>query len=182
MNMKLASLHLRVFSVVLIENPLAELSECFGGANHLVGVGLHEESYKRRTTGVSIPQPLKSIIDLPNVSREIFSAPGAAPTRTAWGVARRRPAVASSSASPVWNARQSAGIFTCARSPPRVRMYSPDSGDGEGTTAGSDTEADLSRNMAEQSPVMSPWSLWKPHHESMGSSAVGRGASGEGGK
>ena len=61
--------------------------------------------------------------DLPlNVSREMLSASGAAPTRTQCGVARSLPAVASSNASPVWKARQSAGIDTFVRAPPRVRM------------------------------------------------------------
>lgn len=71
-----------------------------------------------------------------NVSRETFVI-SPAPTRTQCGVARKLPAVASSRASPVWKAKQSGGIETLVRVPPRVRMYSPDAGDGDGTTTGS---------------------------------------------
>lgn len=73
------------------------------------------------------------------VSLEIWcksSTPPTPPMRTQCGVARSFPAVASSSASPVWKARQSGGIETFFKSPPRVRIYRPDVGEGDGTNIG----------------------------------------------
>lgn len=55
--------------------------------------------------------------------------------------------VTSSRHSPVWNARQSAGIDTLISSPPLVRIYRPDEGEGEETKVGSPS-ASSRRNMA----------------------------------
>jgi hypothetical protein len=73
------------------------------------------------------------------VSLDILPASGLDPTLTQWGVARNFPAVAISRASPVWNAKQSTGIETFVKSPPRVRIYNPDAGEGEGMTFGSES-------------------------------------------
>lgn len=82
-----------------------------------------------------------------NVSRDIFAPAPVCPTRTQWGVARNFPAVTSSRVSPVWKARQSGGIETFVRSPPRVLIYKPDDGEGEGVAVGS-FPASSRRNIA----------------------------------
>jgi len=71
-----------------------------------------------------------------NDSLDISSTEGNAPTLTQWGVASNLPFVAISKASPVWNARQSLGIETLTSSPPRVRMYRPEVGEGLETICG----------------------------------------------
>ena len=71
-----------------------------------------------------------------NDSLDISAAEGNAPTLTQWGVASNLPFVAISKASPVWNARQSSGIETLTSSPPRVRMYRPEVGEGLMTISG----------------------------------------------
>lgn len=88
------------------------------------------------------------------VSLEIIwltAGPVAPPTRTQCGVARSFPPVATSSASPVWKARQSAGMETFVKLPPRLRIYKPEVGEGEGTIVGSELGKERGgsrRNMA----------------------------------
>lgn len=113
-----------------------------------------------------------------NDSLDISSAEENAPTLTQWGVASNLPLVAISKASPVWNARQSLGIETLTSSPPRVRMYRPEVGEGLETISGWPFSPHRS-SMAGQSPVSNEWSRWKPHQLSIGSSSS---EPGEGGK
>lgn len=155
---------------MLGEYPLGEASKRLLLGQDLRRVRLHEQrerlyiaetswwTYKSIVSDASHPSaPTETRKEA--LPRDISSAPGVHdPGDTRCGVALSRPAVHNSSASPVWNANASGGIEAFLTSPPRVWMYSPASGLGDGTSSTTSEGEDADevwcfRYMAEQRPV-----------------------------